>query len=221
MIDKSVLECRNIDLPETVQRQVKKVRPRNHRQFNMNKAGHYYEDYLEFLKTYDGIIGVQMDCVEGSKDSYATLLTLHFVHFHMQLAFIMDDQTSDCVVHTLDMIEEALGEKLFAVCFPYILTDNGHEFQNIDKMERSIYGGKRTRIFFCEPNRSDEKGACENNLKFIRRVIPKGTNMDSILFNLFTILYVINYLKFPSYILSPQAIPPFSRVNDIFADPLL
>lgn len=46
-------------------------------------------------------------------------------------------------------------------------------------MERSIYGGTRSKIFFCEPNRSDEKGHCENNHKYIRYVIPKGTSLES------------------------------------------
>ncbi len=62
--------------------------------------------------------------------------------------------------------------------FPLILTDNGHEFADIDGMERSISGGKRTMIFFCEPNRSDEKSSCENNHKYIRYVIPKGTSLE-------------------------------------------
>ena len=62
--------------------------------------------------------------------------------------------------------------------FSLILTDNGHEFTDILGMERSIFGGKRTKIFFCEPNRSDEKGNCENNHKYIRYIIPKGYSLE-------------------------------------------
>ena len=32
---------------------------------------------------------------------------------------------------------------------------------------------KRTKIFFCEPNRSDEKGSCERNHREMRKIIPK------------------------------------------------
>ncbi len=60
-------------------------------------------------------------------------------------------------------------------------------------MERSLYGGKRTQIFFCEPNRSDEKGSCENNHKFIRYVIPKGTNMDP--YNQMQISIMMNHIN--------------------------
>lgn len=106
------------------------------------------------------------------------LLTLHFPVFHMQLAYIMNEHTSSCVVQTLDMLEDVLGSELFKQVFPVIITDNGHEFMDIPGMERSLTGGNRTKIFFCEPNRSDEKGACENNHKLIRYVIPKGTSLE-------------------------------------------
>ena len=79
------------------------------------------------------------------------------------------------------------------MCFPLILTDNGHEFSNIDGMEKSICGGKRTNIFFCEPNRSDQKGQCENNHKFIRTTLPKETSFSR-LTNKDTLL-VTNYIN--------------------------
>lgn len=47
-------------------------------------------------------------------------------------------------------------------------------------MERSYITGTRTKVFFCEPNRSDQKGACENNHKLFRYVIPKGTSIDEL-----------------------------------------
>ena len=39
-------------------------------------------------------------------------------------------------------------------------------------------GELRTRVFYCHPYSSWEKGACEVNHEFIRRIIPKGTAMD-------------------------------------------
>lgn len=98
----------------------------------------------------------------------------------MQLVFVLPQHTSNCVVETLDKIEEALGPGLFQLVFPAILTDNGHEFCDIQGMERSLYGGTRTKVFFCDPNRSDQKGACEVNHKLIRNIIPKGTPIDDL-----------------------------------------
>ena len=178
MINSCELDARNIDLRNKVKR-----KQRNHRNSNkengitVSKIGHLYKDYLVYIDEND-CSAVEMDCVEGSKDSNATLLTLHFADFKMQLAFIMDNQTSENVVTILDILEQSLGTELFKVMFPVILTDNGHEFSDISGMERSIYGGQRTKIFFCEPNRSDEKGHCENNHKYIRYIIPKGTSLE-------------------------------------------
>lgn len=40
------------------------------------------------------------------------------------------------------------------------------------------YMEKHPRVFYCDPNRSDQKGACENDHINFRRVVPKGTDMD-------------------------------------------
>ena len=96
----------------------------------------------------------------------------------MQLLFILDEHTSATVVSMLDVIEQSLGRELFASCFPLILTDNGHEFSDIEGMERSIYGGQRTCVFFCAPNRSGQKAECENNHRLLRDIIPKGTSIE-------------------------------------------
>ena len=70
---------------------------------------------------------------------------------------------------------------MFKRMLPIILTDNGQEFTDIAGMERSctVEGELRTKIFFCEPNRSDQKGACERNHREMRKIIPKGkTSLD-------------------------------------------
>lgn len=91
----------------------------------------------------------------------------------------MNYHTKEEVVKTLDKIETILGFELFNQIFPVILTDNGSEFTDIAGMERSCEINKqRTKIFFCEPNRSDEKGTCENHHKMIRYIIPKSTSLE-------------------------------------------
>ena len=172
------LDVRNVDLREQVRR-----KPRNHhRPMNREliikaKEGHLYSDYLSYIEEHDVNV-VQMDCVEGIKEDRAALLTLHFPAFCMQLAILMEEHTSRAVVTALDTIEEALGAELFREIFEVLLTDNGHEFLDIKGMERSLYEGIRTTVFFCEANRSDEKGSCENNHRLIRYIIPKGTSLE-------------------------------------------
>lgn len=180
MIHESELSCKNIDMRAVVQRKVRKHNNNQYKKSVISKTGHTYDDFLKFINENESTV-VQMDCVEGSKDSSAVLLTLHFPQFHMQLAIILNKHTSQEVVLALDKIEESIGSHLFKKCFPVLLTDNGHEFEDIEGIEKSINGGKRTKVFYCEPNRSDEKGAAENNHKLIRYVIPKGTSMDNLM----------------------------------------
>lgn len=179
MIDKCVLQGRNIDLRNQVKRKPRKkpVHVSFKEYTSIDKQGHLYSDFLTFQEEHDLPL-VEMDCVEGCQEDSAVLLTLHFVECHMQLAFIMNAHDSANVVATLDKIETTLGKELFAQLFPIILTDNGKEFMDIKGMERSIYGGSRTKVFFCEPNRSDQKGHCEKNHTHIRYVIPKGTSLE-------------------------------------------
>ena len=52
------------------------------------------------------------------------------------------------------------------------------EFQKPDELEKNIDGSKRSSIYYCEPNRSDQKAKIEKNHEYIRYIIPKGTSMD-------------------------------------------
>lgn len=178
LIAANEMDVINLDLPETVSR-----KPRRNNKTSklppIRKEGRLYKDFLELIRKED-IPVTQMDCVEGIKEDNNTLLTLHLVKLHMQLVFNLEKHTSEYVLETFDTLERTLGKELFAACFPLILTDNGPEFSDIEGMERSIFGGKRTSIYFCDPNRSDEKGQCENNHKIIRNIIPKGTSIKKL-----------------------------------------
>ncbi len=173
------LDARNIDLRNAVKRrQRRKDLPREYHQSNVDKTGRKYEDYLAYVEE-TGVSAVQMDCVEGIRTDKAVLLTLHFPVPRLQFAMILNEHTSRCVLEALDAIELSLGTELFKEMFPAILTDNGHEFEDIEGTERSINGGKRTKVFFCEPRHSEQKGSCEKNHELIRYVIPKGTSIES------------------------------------------
>ena len=81
MIDRCELDARNIDLRNKVKRK-QRQRPNLHNETNLklSKIGHLYNDYLEYIKEND-CTAVEMDCVEGTKEDKATLLTLHFTTF--------------------------------------------------------------------------------------------------------------------------------------------
>lgn len=180
LIDRSELTARNIDLRRQVKLKPRKKKsaPEELLRFKRAKEGHTWEDFLKYMQQNPDLHHVEMDCVEGAKEDHAVLLTLHIKYLHLQLAFILEDHTLSCVVDALDRLEFSLGKELFKEMFPVILTDNGHEFADRLLLEHSISGGKRTIVYYCEPNKSNEKGSCERNHELIRFVIPKGSTLE-------------------------------------------
>ena len=180
LIDKGVLEIKNIDLPRKVKYRLKPKRKKYHKIDKDCLKGRTYQDYQEFIKDNPDINLVEMDSVEGKKGG-KVLLTIHFVNCSFMFAFIREHNDSQSVIDTFNKIENIIGLDKFKVLFPVILTDNGTEFSNPTKIEISSESNEqRTKIFYCEPGRSDQKGSCEVNHEMIRRVLPKGTSFDDL-----------------------------------------
>lgn len=183
VVDSGLLDVDNTALKQKVRRKPRKgsSRRRLHNEtstLTVAKVGRLYTDFLDFMEENDTFY-VEMDCVEGKKEEAPALLTLHYPDYQMQIAMYLNRHDSKHVVDAFNEIETKLGTELFMEMFPVILSDNGPEFTDIPGMETSCLNPsiRRTRLFFCEPNRPDEKGSCENNHKLIRDVIPKGTSL--------------------------------------------
>ena len=93
-------------------------------------------------------------------------------------AFIRDANTARSVKDIFNSLYENLGHEKFVELFPVILTDRGSEFTDPMAIEFNEDGERRTRIFYCDPQRSDQKGGCEVTHEMIRRVLPKGTSFN-------------------------------------------
>lgn len=92
------------------------------------------------------------------------------------------DRKSMSVVNVLDALEKRLGAPRFRATFQTITCDNGVEFMNFDGMEKSCINKKlpRTKLYYCHPYSSWERGTNENANRLIRRFIPKGSNIDTV-----------------------------------------
>ena len=176
-IDRGVFELKNIDLPRKV-----RYRPRKkaveHKIDPHCRENRSYSDYLKFIEEND-VPTVQMDTVKGGKTG-KVLLTLHFVNCGFMLAYLRDNNTSKTVVNIFNELYDLLEEETFKKLFPVVLTDNGTEFSNPLKLETDFWGVLRTRIFYCDINRSDQKGSIEVNHEFIRRILPKGKSFENL-----------------------------------------
>ena len=115
--------------------------------------------------------------MEGIK-GHSVLLTLNFIPFNFMIAYKMENQTISEVTDKINKIKNLLGYELFHKIFPIILTDNGKEFKRPDLIENNGQDVVKTRLFYCDSRRSDQKGSIEVTHKYIRRFIEQGIDID-------------------------------------------
>lgn len=122
----------------------------------------------------------EMDSVIGSRGtSKKTLLVLTERKTRKEMIALLKNHSSAEVVKALDRLERRLGDRAFRNIFKSITVDNGTEFADWEGMERARRNKKkRTKIFYCHPYSSWERGSNENQNKLVRRHIPKGVNFD-------------------------------------------
>ena len=120
---------------------------------------------------------VEMDTVKGNRSSGKCLLTLLFRSCSFMLIILLPRCTQECVIKAINDLTDGFSLRLFKKFFPVILTDNGPEFKDPCSIEKTSDGKFRTRVYYCDPYVSNQKGRLEKNHEFIRYVIPKGRSM--------------------------------------------
>ena len=118
----------------------------------------------------------EMDCVEGKKGTFGTLLVLTERYTRYEIVRHMPRKTADNVAKALDDIERETER--FQEIFKSITVDNGAEFSRPRDITKSIHGNKpRTKLYYCHPYCASERGSNENANKLVRRHHPKGTSL--------------------------------------------
>ena len=180
-IDQGVFTAKNIDLHRKVRYKCKprKTGTRVSLAAKEFRIGRTYEDFQKFIQENPDIPVVELDTVEGGRDnSTQAFLTIFFRNCSLMLIFVLQEKSQDQVIKVFDYLTEKLGIKVFQELFPVILTDNGVEFQFPERLECDKNGEIRTKIFYCNPNSSWQKGRIEKNHEYIRYVIPKSQSLD-------------------------------------------
>ena len=144
-----------------------------------DKKGRSYEDFLNYLVLNQLNSWLEMDTVMG-RTGGKILLTFNLSFCNFIFARLLDNKTALEVTKNLYDIKNSLhqADKDFCQLFPVILTDNGGEFARVDDIEMDVRG--ESKLFFCDPNRSDQKGRIEKNHTLIRDILPKGTSFDNL-----------------------------------------
>ncbi len=153
----------------------------------------------------------EMDTIIGKKKTKSVLLCLTERYTRQEIVIKMPDKTTASCVKAIDRLERKFGSAKFRKLFKTITVDNGCEFQNYEGIEQScLCKQKRTKLYFCHPYSSCERGSNENQNGMIRRFFPKGTNFDKVKAD--AIQHVVDWIN--AY---PRGIFGYKSSDDVFA----
>lgn len=121
----------------------------------------------------------EMDTVVGARGkSKHSLLVLTERKTRQEVIMLLKEHTAEKVVDALNGLEMKWGRH-FSDIFKTITVDNGSEFADCAGIQKSALEERnRTKVFYCHPYSSYERGSNENQNKLIRRKIAKGINFD-------------------------------------------
>jgi IS30 family transposase len=174
-----LLRAKNGDMPRVCMLKPRAGKPVEHKVDTKCRICRTYADFQAFMAASPDSRVVEMDSVIG-RIGGKVLLTFMFRDCGLMLAFLRDHNNSQSVIDTFSLLWELAGPKLFHLLFPVLLTDNGSEFTNPLALENAPDGTMRSRLFYCDPCASWQKGRVERNHEFIRMVLPKGRSFDSL-----------------------------------------
>lgn len=184
-LENGYLDINNLDVPRKVRYKQRKKNETPVIRKTKIREGRTYQDFLKYKEEFFVNNGeeaniVQMDTVCGPAiENQSCILTLLFVNSRFLMIFKLENKTMAEVNKVFDYLKDILGLELFSYLFQIILTDNGSEFFDPDHIEFN-FEFPRTKLFYCNPMQSQQKGKIEVAHEYIRRYIPKGTSFNDI-----------------------------------------
>ena len=176
------LSLTNADLPEKPKRKrpyrtVKKTGKRQN-----GKSIDKRPEEVERRTTFGHWEGDTVYSGKGKCKTTSALLTLNERKTRKDIIIGIPNRKAETVVKALDALERKCGAKRFRVIFKSITFDNGSEFSAAEELERSAVNKTipRTKVYFCHPYSSWERGSNENANSMIRRRHPKGTDFSKV-----------------------------------------
>lgn len=181
-VNNGIFEFKPIDFPRIVK--YKKRKNSNKRRTRKEREiliGRTYEDFITYISNNSDINIVEMDTVVGLQNESECFLTLLWRKTKFMIILKMESQTTDEVTRMFEYLQYFIPEEDYKRLFQVILTDNGHEFFDVNNIECMHETGEYvTHLFFCDPHMSCQKGMIEKNHEFIRYVLPKGSSFKRI-----------------------------------------
>ena len=168
-----------MDLRRQVSRKMSKKKAKGYKKRADRKylLDRTYRDYRTYLECNPDVFVTQMDTVYNDETNGPFIQTFKFVNAGVLFAILQDSKTAESMKQGVDLLESVLGAQVFRKYVHVLLTDRGSEFTAADAMETGTDGTRRTRVFYCDPMQSGQKGTLENKHIELRYILPKGTNL--------------------------------------------
>lgn len=171
-----------LDLRRQVNRKMtrKTTKLYNKREDRKFLIGRTYKDYRTYMEENPDVSVTQMDTVYNDISNGPFIQTFKFVDVGVLFALRQEEKTAAAMKSGIDRLETALGPELFQKHVHVLLTDRGTEFTDADGMEKGTDELRRTRVFYCDPMQSGQKGTLENNHSELRYILPKDTDLNAL-----------------------------------------
>lgn len=182
----------------------KKTLPENKLEYSIEKRDEEIDKRLDFGH-------FELDTVVGKRDGkHECLMTLTERKTRFEMIFKLSGKTAEEVVSKFNQIKDFM-KKNFDKVFKSLTTDNGSEFSDF----LSIIENTKSKIYFCHPYCSGEKGTNERHNGIIRYFIPKGKLIENYSFD--DINKIVDWMNnYPRKILDYRT--PLEAVMEEFND---
>lgn len=142
--------------------------------------GRTYDDFINYTAENKNLSVVEMDTVYNNGSTGPFMQTFKFLDYSFMFIVYQEEKTAKSMVEGVDLLEKILGDDLFSEEVAIIKTDRGSEFCDAEGFEKEENESRRTRIFYCDPMASGQKGSLENNHKEIRYICPKENDLKDL-----------------------------------------
>ncbi len=172
----------DIDLRIKIKRKITKKASNKYKKREDKKYlnGRTYDDFINYTAENKNLSVVEMDTVYNNGSTGPFMQTFKFLDYSFMFIVYQEEKTAKSMVEGVDFLEKILGKDLFSEEVAIIKTDRGSEFCDAEGFEKEENESRRTRIFYCAPMASGQKGSLENNHKEIRYICPKENDLNGL-----------------------------------------
>ena len=170
-----------LDLRRQVNRKMSREKANTYKKREDHRylIGRNYKDYQTYMAENPNVSVTQMDTVYNDGSNGPFIQTFKFVGTGFLFGLLRDEKTALEMKKGVDRLEMILDPKIFRKYVHVLLTDRGPEFTAANDMEMD--GDlRRTRVFYCDPMQSGQKGSLENNHIELRYILPKEHDLKQL-----------------------------------------